>query len=153
MKEIIKSNQENQLLIKQNFREKIIEFEKKIIDNPESITDEAFEKKNPTKSTFAGGCYIREIFMPAGQYLTTKIHKKEHPFFVLSGKLSIISEDGPIEIEAPYQGITQPGTKRVLYTHEDTVFITVHATDKTTVEEVTKEVIAEDFNDPDIALK
>jgi len=153
MKEIIKLNQEEQLAVKQDFREKIMDFENKIIDNPESITGDAFEEKNPTKSTFAGGCYIREIFMPAGQYLTTKIHKKEHPFFVLSGKISVISEDGPIEIEAPYQGITKSGTKRVLYTHEDTVFVTVHATDKTTVEEVTKEVIAEDFNDPAISLQ
>ena len=90
--------------------------------------------------------------MPAGQVLTSQIHKKKHPFFILTGKLTIASEDGVIDIEAPYHGITYPGTKRVIYTHEDTVFITVHATNKTTVEEVTKEVIAEDFNDPAVAF-
>ena len=36
---------------------------------------------------------------------------------------------------------------------EDCVFVTVHATDKLTIEEVTKEVIAEDFSDPLVALK
>jgi len=91
--------------------------------------------------------------MPAEQIITTKIHKKDHPFFVQSGKLSIISEQGKQEIEAPYNGITKAGTKRLIYTHTDCVFITVHATDKLTVEEVTKEVIAEDFNDPLVAIK
>jgi len=153
MKEIIKLNQEEQLAVKQDFREKIMDFERQVLEKEGSITGDEFEKKNPTKHTFADGCYIREIFMPADQYLVTKIHKKQHPFFVLKGKISIISDDGIARIKAPHYGITEPGTKRVLYTHEDTIFITVHATDKTTVEEVTKEVIAEDFTDPAISLK
>lgn len=136
-----------------NFRKNILEIEKQILDHPKSIMGEEFDKVNPVKSTFAGGCYIREIFMPAEQIITTKIHKKDHPFFIQSGKLSIISEQGKQEIEAPYNGITKAGTKRLIYTHTDCVFITVHATDKLTVEEVTKEVIAEDFNDPLVAIK
>ena len=147
------TKKEQELVKKQDFRNKSMEIEKNILDHPESISGDAFEKMNPTKSTFTDGQYIREIFMPAGQIITTKIHKKLHPFFVMSGKLSIVSEDGVIEIEAPYHGITKPGTKRVIYTHEDTVFITVHATQKTTIEEVVEEISTEDFNDPDIALK
>ena len=147
------TKKEQELVKKQDFRNKSMEIEKNILDHPESISGDAFEKMNPTKSTFTDGQYIREIFMPAGQVITTKIHKKLHPFFVMSGKLSIVSEDGVIEIEAPYHGITKPGTKRVIYTHEDTVFITVHATQKTTIEEVVEEISTEDFNDPDIALK
>ena len=147
------TKKEQELVKKQDFRNKSMEIEKNILDHPESISGDAFEKMNPTKSTFTDGQYIREIFMPAGQVITTKIHKKLHPFFVMSGKMSIVSEDGVIEIEAPYHGITKPGTKRVIYTHEDTVFITVHATQKTTIEEVVEEISTEDFNDPDIALK
>ena len=147
------TKKEQELVKKQDFRNKSMEIEKNILDHPESISGDAFEKMNPTKSTFTDGQYIREIFMPAGQIITTKIHKKLHPFFVMSGQLSIVSEDGVIEIEAPYHGITKPGTKRIIYTHEDSVFITVHATDKTTVEEVTKDVVADDFSDPALALK
>ena len=147
------TKKEQELVKKQDFRNKSMEIEKNILDHPESISGDAFEKMNPTKNTFTDGQYIREIFMPAGQVITTKIHKKLHPFFVMSGKLSIVSEDGVIEIEAPYHGITKPGTKRIIYTHEDSVFITVHATDKTTVEEVTKDVVADDFSDPALALK
>ena len=146
------SKKEETLQVKQNFRDLCMDIEKKILDHPDSLTGKACDEVNTLKHTFCDGQYIREIFMPAGQVLTSQIHKKKHPFFILTGKLTIASEEGVIDIEAPYHGITYPGTKRVIYTHEDTVFITVHATNKTTVEEVTKEVIAEDFNDPAVAL-
>ncbi len=147
------NKKEPMFLSKQDFRDKCMEIEQKMLDHPSSITGAAFDEKNTLKHTFCDGQYIREIFMPAGQLITTKIHKKKHPYFVLSGKLSIMSEDGKKDIVAPYHGITLPGTKRIIYTHKDTVFITVHATNKTTVEEVTKDVIAEDFSDPAVALK
>ena len=67
--------------------------------------------------------------------------------------MSILSENGVETIEAPHHGITKPGTKRAIFTHEDCVFITVHATDKTTPEEVEEEVIAKDFDDPAVALE
>tara|TARA_B110000263_G_C15284294_1_gene499936 strand:- start:1231 stop:1683 length:453 start_codon:yes stop_codon:yes gene_type:complete len=138
---------------KQYFRDLSMKIEKKIIATPGSITGKAFDEKNTLKHTFCDGQYVREIFMPAGQIITTKIHKKLHPFFIMSGELSIASEEGIVRVEAPYHGITKPGTKRIIYTHKDTIFITVHATDKTTVEEVVEEISTEDFNDPDIALK
>ena len=131
---------------KLNFRENLSKIEDAMLEHPSAITGDNFEAKNPTKSTFVGGCYIREIFMPADQIITTKIHKKDHPFFVLSGKIIVISEKGK-------QEITRAGTKRLISVVEDCVFITVHATDKLTVEEVIKEVIAEDFSDPLLALK
>ena len=93
---------------------------------------EELHKLNPTKHTFAGGCYIREIFNPANMLITTKIHKKEHPFFLMKGKMSILTENGVETIQAPHHGVTKPGTKRAIFTHEDCVFITVHATDKET---------------------
>ena len=37
--------------------------------------------------------------------------------------------------------------------HEDTVWITVHATDKKIPEDVLEDVIAKDFNDPDISVE
>ena len=138
---------------KLNFRENLSKIEDAMHKHPSAITGDNFEAKNPTKSTFVGGCYIREIFMPADQIITTKIHKKDHPFFVLSGKIIVISEKGKQEIIGPYHGITRAGTKRLISVIEDCVFITVHATDKLTVEEVTKEVIAEDFSDPLLVLK
>ena len=102
---------------------------------------------NPVKHTFAGGCYIREIYNPANHLIITKIHKKEHPFFLMKGSMSILTEEGIQEIEAPYQGVTKPGTKRAIYTHEECIFITVHATDNTSIENIEEEVVCTSYED------
>tara|TARA_R110002096_G_scaffold406054_1_gene604223 strand:- start:158 stop:640 length:483 start_codon:yes stop_codon:yes gene_type:complete len=130
------------------YREKVLNFEQELLDSGLAITGEEFDKVNPLKHKFADGCYIREIFMPAKELVISKIHKKLHPYFILKGKLSILTEDGVQYIEAPYSGITKPGTKRVLYMHEDTIFVTVSVTDKTDIKEIEDEVIAKDFQDP-----
>tara|TARA_B100000965_G_C19386586_1_gene667046 strand:- start:34 stop:555 length:522 start_codon:yes stop_codon:yes gene_type:complete len=142
------------------FRELIIDFEEQLINLPGSYGDPktAGQSKdvntvNPLKHTFADGLYIREIFMPKGQVVTTGIHKQEHPYFVLKGDVSVLTDQGIQRIKAPHQGITKPGTKRLIYTHEDTMWITVHATEKESIEEVLKDILAEDFNDPDINLE
>jgi len=138
---------------RKKFRESITDFEQAIRDRGIAIPEEAMQALNPVKHTFADGCYVREIFNPAGEVLVTKIHKKEHPFFLMSGKMSILTDDGVVHLEGPHHGITKPGTKRIIYTHTDCVFVTVHATNKTSVEEVEEEVIAESFNDPLVALE
>ena len=136
---------------KQEYRNKITSLQNQMVEIG-GVEGEELNKMNPIKHTFAGGCYIREIFNPAGLLLVTKIHKKEHPFFLMKGKMSILTEDGIKTVEAPHHGITPPGTKRVIFTHEDCVFITVHATNKTTPEEVEEDVIAKDFSDKEISL-
>mgnify|MGYP003111146816 CR=1 FL=1 len=108
---------------------------------------------NPLKHTFADGLYIREIFMPKGQIVSTGIHKVEHPYFVQKGDVSVLTDEGIKRVKAPYNGITKPGTKRLIYMHEDTIWITVHATDKKDPESVLEDVIAKDFNDPDISIE
>ena len=142
-----------ELVRRQTFRNKIVEFEDKLNNSELALSQKELHEKNPVKHSFADGCYIREIFNPAGELLVTKIHKKEHPFFLMKGKMSILTEDGVKHIQAPHHGITKPGTKRIIYTHTDCVFVTVHATDKTDVDEIEKEVIANDFNDPAISLE
>ena len=131
---------------RQEFREKISDLEQAIVDMGDT-TGEVMHDANPVKHTFAGGCYIREIYNPAHQLLVTKIHKKEHPFFLMKGEMSILTEEGIQNIKAPYQGVTKPGTKRAIYTHEECVFITVHATDNTTIEDVEEEVICTKYED------
>ena len=141
------------------FRKSIIEFEEQLASIPGSYgdakrpgQDAIMNKKNPLKHTIAGGLYIREIFMPKGQLMTTGIHKKEHPFFVLKGDVSVLTENGTNRIKAPYNNVTKPGTKRIIYMHEDTVWITVHATEKESIPEILEDIIAKDFDDPDISI-
>ena len=131
---------------RKEFREKITELEEAII-SVQGTTGEVMHKANPVKHTFAGGCYIREIYNPANELIVTKIHKKEHPFFLMKGEMSILTEEGIQNIKAPYQGVTKPGTKRAIYTHEECIFITVHATENTTVEDVEEEVVCTKYED------
>ena len=134
------------------FRESIVDFETTVREKGGWLSEKETHELNPVKHSFADGCYIREIFNPAGELLVTKIHKKKHPFFLMKGKMSILTESGVQHLEGPHHGITEPGTKRIIYTHTDCVFITVHATDKTNVEEIEQEVIAENFEDPLITV-
>lgn len=84
------------------------------------------------------GMYTRQIFMPAGSLVTSKIHRTTHPFVVSLGKVSVYSENNGEEIlEAPYTGITTPGTRRVLYCHTDVIWTTFHVADDTeTIEDI-----------------
>ena len=138
---------------KKEFRDQITLAHEALEKNENAMTGEELHAYNPVKHTFTDNCYVREIFNPAGQLIVTKIHKKEHPFFLMKGKMSILTEDGVVELEAPHHGITKPGTKRIIYTHTDCVFITVHGTDKKTPEEVEEEVIAKNFDDPVISIE
>ena len=132
---------------RKDFREKISELENAVINADGGMTGEILHKTNPVKHTFAGGCYIREIYNPANELIITKIHKKEHPFFLMKGEMSILTENGIEHIKAPYQGVTKVGTKRAIYTHEECIFITVHATDNISIEEVEEEVVCTKYED------
>ena len=123
--------------------EDILKVEELIKLQPGAMIGDCF----PLVHTFVDGAYVRQITMPKGALLTSKIHKILHPYFVLKGDVSVITEDGVQRIKAPYWGLTKPGTKRILYIHEDTVWITVHVTGNSSVEEVEKEIIAESYDD------
>ncbi len=101
----------------------------------------------PLKHTFGDGLYIREITMPKGMVLTSKLHKTTHPYFVIKGDVSVLTDDGVVRIKAPYWGMTKAGTKRILKIHEETIWCTVHATEETDLEIIETEVIAETYEE------
>ena len=96
---------------------------------------------------FADGLYIRLMRGKKGDLVVTKLHKTNHPYFVLYGDVTVTSSDETKRIVAPCFGITKAGTKRVAFFHEDTVWITVHATKERNLENVEREVIAETYED------
>jgi len=100
----------------------------------------------PLVHTFADGMYIRQITMPKGMIIVSKLHKTTHPYFVMSGDVSVLTEDNKVvRIKAPYSGVTRAGTQRVLYIHEETVWTTVHATKETNLEKIEDVVIAKSY--------
>jgi len=115
-------------------------------DNPnfsgEVLRGDAF----PLKHTFADGCYVREIFIPAGHVVIGKIHKHSHPNFLMQGKVTVFTADeGTRHLQAPMSMISPAGTKRIVYTHTDTRWTTVHVTNKTDLDDIEEEVIAKTY--------
>lgn len=100
---------------------------------------------------FSKGLYAREITIPKGTLLTGKIHKTEHLNIISKGDISVLTEDGPKRIQAPFTMVSQPGTKRVGYAHEETVWTTIHATEETDLVQLEADLIATDFHDTDYA--
>lgn len=98
----------------------------------------------PVIHRFTDKMYIREIYMPAGTLVTSKIHKTHHPFVVSMGSVSVKIDDGEWQlIEAPYSGTTLPGTRRVLYINSDTIWTTFHVNEDndTDVEKIEKRIL------------
>jgi hypothetical protein len=96
----------------------------------------------PLIHRFTPGMYIRQIFMPKGALVTSKIHKTEHPFVISLGEVSVWSEnDGLLRLRAPYSGITTPGTRRLLYIWEDCIWTTFHATHLTSVPDIEEDIL------------
>lgn len=96
----------------------------------------------PAKNIFTPGLMTRSIFMPAGSAHLSKIHNSEHQFVILQGACLVSENGGPqVMMVAPYHGITKPGTWRKLFIIMDCVWLTMHPTSKTTVEEVEADII------------
>jgi hypothetical protein len=101
----------------------------------------------PIKSTFSNGLYLREIFIPKGWFVMGKIHRHEHPNMLVSGKVVMITEEGPETITGPKTMLSPAGTKRFLFTLEDTIWITMHRTDFTNAIEAEADIIAPHYED------
>ena len=108
--------------------------EQKIMDMPPA--------ECPVVHRFTPGLYIREILMPKGTLITSKIHLTEHPYVISKGVVDVFIEGvGWKKYAAPYTGITKPYTRRVLFIEEDTIWTTFHATDETDLAKLEEQLI------------
>lgn len=111
-----------------------------LIQSEESVGPDAF----PVQHHFAPGQYAREIFIPQGSLIVGKRHVHAHVNILSLGKVMVFSEHfGLQEMQAPYTFVSPPGTKRVIAALEDTIWTTVHVTDKTDLSEIEAELIQE----------
>ena len=102
----------------------------------------------PVQHHFAPGAYGREMTIPAGLVVVGKIHKHAHINVISKGRVQVFTEqEGVLELAAPCTFVSSPGTKRVVHVLEETVWTTVHVTDKTDLAEIEREVIATDFSE------
>ena len=99
----------------------------------------------PMRHQFVNGVYAREMMILAGTLIIGKIHKHAHFNFVMSGRVLVLSEDGAKEVRGPCYFESKAGIKRVGIALEDTVWVTVHPTTATTVEDAEPECVVDTY--------
>jgi len=124
------------------------------IDELERVMVDNFTLINcPLKEYFSDGVYVREVTLPKGALVTSKIHKTQHHFFIMKGKVVIWIDGVEKIIKAPFIGITEPGTRRVVYALEKSIWATSHANPDNENSEQIEERIIEKHDNPLLSLE
>mgnify|MGYP003600096719 FL=1 len=113
-------------------------------DVQQQITDNAELIDVPVDHHFAPGVYMRQMNAKAGTLVVSKMHRTEHMNILLTGSLTVATEDGIELLKAPLVIKSMPGTKRIGYFHEDSSWITVHPTRTTDLDLIEQQVIVPD---------
>jgi quercetin dioxygenase-like cupin family protein len=120
-------------------REKVVRLEEMLRKYPQL----------PEKLThhFSAGIYARELCIPKDAVIVGKTHRHAHLNFLVKGDISVLTEHGIQRLKAPAVITSAPGIKRAGYAHEETIWITVHATTETDVEKIEDQVICNSFDE------
>lgn len=93
-----------------------------------------------TRHYFHGGMYCREVWRDAGVLVIGAVHRKEHFYLIVSGRVRVERQEyGPGSLI-----LSKPGTKRAVLSLEPTLCMTFHRTDATTVEDAERELVEPD---------
>ena len=134
-----------------NSREKILELQQYLVDRAdgENIVVEQDTHLFPLKHTFADGIYVRQMSMDAGTMVVGAIHKHLHVWFLLSGHIAVATEDVVEEYIAPCYVVATPGTKRVIYANEDSIFVNIHKNPSNTenIQELEGELVSRNYEE------
>ena len=139
-----------------NSREKILELENAMINIADGVNVEGDGenivrdgKIAPIKHAFADGIYIRQMDMAKGTVVVGAIHKHLHVWFLLTGHVTIATEDVTEDYIAPCYVVSTPGVKRVILANEDSIFVNIHKNPSNTrdLDELEKEIVALNYEE------
>ena len=137
--------------IKLSTRKKILDFQSMLVNNADEVNIVTHQDSThfPLKHTFADGIYVRQMSMKQGSVVVGAIHKHLHVWFLLTGRISVATEDSTEEYIAPYYVVATPGTKRVIYAHEPSIFVNIHKNPTNTedIQQLEKDIVAKDINE------
>lgn len=71
---------------------------------------------------FTDGLYLRRLILNKNTTVISGIHKRDHVWFLLIGNITVSSEDGIENYQAPYIGFSKSGTQRAIYANDYSVF-------------------------------
>ena len=142
--------------VKKSNREKILELENKVIGIADGINIEGTGKEILTNSkiapithNFADGIYIRQMNMQKDSIVIGAIHKHLHAWFLLTGHITVATEDKVEDYIAPYYTLSTPGVKRVIHAIEDSIFVNIHKNPSNTqdIDKLEKEIVALNYKE------
>lgn len=86
--------------------------------------------------------YTRGCLMIPGRIYVSEKHRTEHPWFMIKGDCWVFSpESGWVHLVGTNSGITKPGTQRLLFIVEPTVWATSHETHDTDLKALEERII------------
>tara|TARA_R110002020_G_scaffold185207_1_gene382725 strand:- start:83 stop:568 length:486 start_codon:yes stop_codon:yes gene_type:complete len=139
-----------------NSREKILNLENSLISQADGINIEGTGKEimtdskiAPIKHAFADQVYIRQMDMKKGSAVVGAIHKHLHVWFLLTGHITVATEDTTEDYIAPCYTVSTPGAKRVILANEDSVFVNIHKNPSNTedIDKLEKDIVALNYEE------
>lgn len=97
-----------------------------------------------TAHFFGGGMYCRRIAIPAGRIIVSKVHSTEHMFIGCVGELLVAGQGENYTLRPGDVVVSPVGTKRVVFSVTDVVVMTVHKTDRISVDNLEEELMSDD---------
>ena len=130
-REIADQPQASFVVADSGLKEKIHQLEKSLVKLPQVLV--------PPEHEVFGGMYARTGMIPAGTMFIGVTHTKDH-INVVFGDVTVLTENGPVRFTG-YQVLpAKAGSKRVAFTHSDTMWTTLVRTDLTDVEAIEDEI-------------
>lgn len=93
---------------------------------------------------FAPGLYAREMRLPKGAVVTSKVHKYPGLSILSKGSMALYMDDGTVQtISAGFHIVAPAGARRVGVALEDAVWTCMHPTNETDLEKIEAHFIAQ----------
>ena len=137
----------------------IVKFEKYLLGLKDTVPGVWGDGKNLVRDCpgalisheFVDGIYIRQMEMKTGSTVISAVHKHHHCWFLLTGRITVTTEQGKQDFIAPCRVISPPGIKRIIYANEPSLFINVHKNPSNTrdIDEVENNVWAMNYEEYD----
>jgi len=136
-------------------RSKILELEKNLLNNVDNenivgnkgriVRSDHFALKH----TFADGIYVRQMTMKQDSVVVGAIHNHLHIWFLLTGCITVATEDTTEDYIAPCYVTSTPGVKRVIYANEESIFVNVHKNPTNTqdLDKLENEIVSKNYKE------
>ena len=103
--------------------------------------------KTNVTNHLVNGLYVRELRIPAGSVIISRVHKRPLVNIISKGHVIVIDSNGHNEYTAPCTFISQAGTQRFVHAPVESVWNTAHLTDVTNPDELVDDLTSDNYEE------